>query len=503
MDKKILIPIIVIFVLGIGIFAWQYFVRPAPQEVEKEIEAVRKTARDIRREADMGMVAIAQKLYFEEHDLYFTSVDWPPVIPGYLPKMPTDPLEHTKIPYVWVDNTGDNQRFCAYATLEKGGWFTASHRGTFECADAKPILNDCCFPEEEPFVFLSGDAGSILMEKDGERFLVYSISQWHKWAEENGYVFVPEPPIVAGVEVRLENFYSFTSVSLSPDQNKIIFASLKTEWGEGWGRIRPRAHLSAIGILDLNTKEVSMINIIEGKVEEIIWSPDGKHFAYILTTITDRGKSERLAVNNVVEKKHIFSLYEERIAQVLGVKNRDSIFFVSYFQNVEWFSERKLYFLTYNKISRPDGYNWKGHVRWVINVDGRGLEKIKEITIEERLDLFDLRRSYPREIYKSIPEERGRIIETKDIKKAIVYFTGYSCYFAAKSSEIKVVFANPTKVTVIDTAMGMFNDSQRGSQERIDMVRVEEGWKVEWMGRRWKCWRRRGPVDWTNKVHCI
>ena len=38
MNKKILIPIIVIFVLGIGIFAWQYFVRPAPQEVEEEIK---------------------------------------------------------------------------------------------------------------------------------------------------------------------------------------------------------------------------------------------------------------------------------------------------------------------------------------------------------------------------------------------------------------------------------------------------------------------------------
>ena len=44
MNKKILIPIIVIFVLGIGIFAWQYFVRPAPQEVEEEVkeEVVKK-----------------------------------------------------------------------------------------------------------------------------------------------------------------------------------------------------------------------------------------------------------------------------------------------------------------------------------------------------------------------------------------------------------------------------------------------------------------------------
>ena len=54
---------------------------------------------------------------------------------------PTDPGNGT---YIWIDNTGDSQKYCAYAVLEEGGWVTASHRGSFECSDSAPTLNNCC-----------------------------------------------------------------------------------------------------------------------------------------------------------------------------------------------------------------------------------------------------------------------------------------------------------------------------------------------------------------------
>ncbi len=109
----------------------------------------RKSARDATRKADMRQIVTAQEMYYGVGvggvtDLYFTSATWPTAIGSFMPKVPLDPGGST---YVWVNNTGDNQKFCAYVILEAVSpttYYTASHVGNFQCTDAVPTLADCC-----------------------------------------------------------------------------------------------------------------------------------------------------------------------------------------------------------------------------------------------------------------------------------------------------------------------------------------------------------------------
>jgi len=109
----------------------------------------RQSARDATRKADMRQIITAQEMYYGANDEYFTSDAWPTSIfdgsVTYMTSVPTDPGSGT---YVWVDNTGNSQAFCAYAILESEGdttYYTASHAGNFECTGDAPTLADCCF----------------------------------------------------------------------------------------------------------------------------------------------------------------------------------------------------------------------------------------------------------------------------------------------------------------------------------------------------------------------
>lgn len=104
----------------------------------------RKSARDAVRKADMRQIISAQELYYGANDVYLTDagLTWPLAIGTYMPKTPKDPGSGT---YVWINNTTDAQKFCAYATLETTpvSYYTASHAGNFGCA-VLPTLAVCC-----------------------------------------------------------------------------------------------------------------------------------------------------------------------------------------------------------------------------------------------------------------------------------------------------------------------------------------------------------------------
>ena len=103
----------------------------------------RRSARDSRRKADMRQIITAQEMYYGALDAYYTNTGatWPTAISTYMTKTPTDPGTNT---YVWINNTTDAQKFCAYATIEAGGYYTASHAGNFACGTL-PTLAACCF----------------------------------------------------------------------------------------------------------------------------------------------------------------------------------------------------------------------------------------------------------------------------------------------------------------------------------------------------------------------
>lgn len=101
----------------------------------------REAARDVGRKADMRMMVTAQEMYYGENDAYYTSASYPSRIGFYMIETPTDPANEGV--YGWIDNMGNNQKFCVYADLEKDGFYVATHGGNGEIATEPRILSDC------------------------------------------------------------------------------------------------------------------------------------------------------------------------------------------------------------------------------------------------------------------------------------------------------------------------------------------------------------------------
>jgi len=120
--------------------------------------SARKKARDARRESDIRQIVTAQEMYYGDNEHYLTcntagttndttntvtcdtTTGAPDKIPTYLDPAPVDP--QTKSAYGWIDNTGDDQKFCVYAALESGKFFAGSHKGT-RILNAAPTTLDC------------------------------------------------------------------------------------------------------------------------------------------------------------------------------------------------------------------------------------------------------------------------------------------------------------------------------------------------------------------------
>jgi len=105
------------------------------------IGEAKERARDAVRERDMNQIVIAQEMYHRMNDHYYQSVDYPSSIPDVMVETPRD--TSTKEPYGWIDNTGNDQKFCAYADLEKGGFYAVSNKGIGEITIKPLTLSDC------------------------------------------------------------------------------------------------------------------------------------------------------------------------------------------------------------------------------------------------------------------------------------------------------------------------------------------------------------------------
>ena len=113
----------------------------------------REKARDSRRKADMRQVSTAMEMCYDDSscgaaEAYLTHNGVGVQIPAigtYLGAI-SDPQSTES--YAWVDNTGDDQSYCAYASLEQGSGtnpkFCASEDGVTEADMATPTLADCC-----------------------------------------------------------------------------------------------------------------------------------------------------------------------------------------------------------------------------------------------------------------------------------------------------------------------------------------------------------------------
>ena len=114
----------------------------------------RAKARDAVRKADMRQLVTAQEMYYGEHDSYYTvgactnntTACYPASIGNYMVTTPKDPINSEPYTYKGLDNSGNTQKFCYYAQLEDGTFYTASHGGNFSKTAAPTSLDDCATP---------------------------------------------------------------------------------------------------------------------------------------------------------------------------------------------------------------------------------------------------------------------------------------------------------------------------------------------------------------------
>ena len=102
--------------------------------------------------SDMRQMISAQEMYYGDNDRYLTSPLLPTTIGNYLNPVPKDPgggsivycaQDKPAFIYCALDNTADAQKFCYYAKLESGGYYTASHAGNFKRDTRPKSLADC------------------------------------------------------------------------------------------------------------------------------------------------------------------------------------------------------------------------------------------------------------------------------------------------------------------------------------------------------------------------
>jgi len=84
--------------------------------------SAREKMRDAQRMGDFKKMVSVEQKYYDLAKKFFTasSQDNIPEIENYFP-ITTDPVNSGTLVYKWVDNTVNNQKFCAYARMENPG----------------------------------------------------------------------------------------------------------------------------------------------------------------------------------------------------------------------------------------------------------------------------------------------------------------------------------------------------------------------------------------------
>jgi hypothetical protein len=203
--------------------------------------------------------------------------------------------------------------------------------------------------------YIEDRKGIRVLEENGEIIFEYWIHDFREWAKENWDNIFKEPPAFGGLrKVELEHFYSFNNTaSLSPEYDYLAFSVHDYSVS---------INISFIGIVNLKNEEVNLVkekNI--GAIQNLFWSSEGNHVAYILDTA--RAQGDYLSVDNVKTMTKEFTLSEKELEKQLILEQS---FFMPYFKDLEW-KEDRVYFKTRDLEN-------EGNIEWSIMKDGTGLE---------------------------------------------------------------------------------------------------------------------------------
>jgi hypothetical protein len=107
--------------------------------------------RDAKRQLDMHRMANAQEMFYVDNGKNLTSATMPATI-GVNLVVPSDPgggvvvacdQPEPAFVYCTLDNTGEDQKYCYFAKLESGGYYTSSPSGSFKRSTKPTNFSEC------------------------------------------------------------------------------------------------------------------------------------------------------------------------------------------------------------------------------------------------------------------------------------------------------------------------------------------------------------------------
>ncbi len=205
-------------------------------------------------------------------------------------------------------------------------------------------------------VSISDDDSSILVFDEKEEVVFnYSIEEWRKSAEELWPSYFKKPLEVGEKNLTASDFSKFVAVSAFPEGTKTFVFAVLFEGEDS---------VSLFWTLNIDTKEVLLIGDVNyGAIGNIIWSPEGNCFTYILNTSEVEGKY--LTVDNTITRKKEFTLSRDAILKELNYESDD---YYPEFRMMRWSEDGGiLNFTTNGMVEERD-------IRWSITFNGEDLK---------------------------------------------------------------------------------------------------------------------------------
>ena len=87
-----------------------------------------------------------------------------------------------------------------------------------------------------------------------------------------------------------------------------------------------------------------------------------------------------------------------------------------------------------------------------------------------------------------------------DPKQLVLQYFGIPDKQDSQKQEITAICTDAKQIIVLLTKTGLLDDSVAGIRYYVELVPVEQGWRISWAGRQQKCHPGRGHTDWSTEL---
>ncbi len=101
-------------------------------------------------------------------------------------------------------------------------------------------------------------------------------------------------------------------------------------------------------------------------------------------------------------------------------------------------------------------------------------------------------------VQEFISSNRIRVSTPKAI--AIQLFSNLEEQEGRKSEDISVAYPTRETAVIVQTIVGLADDSVAGIRNRIELKRNQNKWEIVWVGRQYKCQPNRGHQNWSSSL---